>query len=126
MLAAFSEIEIEARSKIYETQSVEGGGPDNFLNAVLRVSTPITPRELLEVQAGMYGVPKAERRTMEILEAVGLAEPAIINRPSPQAVRRCAAWVLCSLRCLSQLRLRLLPHSPPTQCRHPNRGDVAP
>ena len=35
-----------------------------------------TPRELLEVQAGMYGVPKAERRTMEILEAVGLADKA--------------------------------------------------
>jgi ABC-2 type transport system ATP-binding protein len=35
-----------------------------------------TPRELLEVQAGMYGVPLAERRTMEILEAVGLADKA--------------------------------------------------
>ncbi|HLO79231.1 MAG TPA: ABC transporter ATP-binding protein [Magnetospirillum sp.] len=35
-----------------------------------------TPRELLEVQAGMYGVPKAQRRTMDILEAVGLADKA--------------------------------------------------
>ena len=35
-----------------------------------------TPRELLDVQAGMYGVPKAERRTMEILDAVGLADKA--------------------------------------------------
>ncbi|MCA1910093.1 MAG: ABC transporter ATP-binding protein [Magnetospirillum sp.] len=35
-----------------------------------------TPRELLDVQAGMYGVPKAERRTEEILEAVGLADKA--------------------------------------------------
>ncbi|HTH16152.1 MAG TPA: ABC transporter ATP-binding protein [Magnetospirillum sp.] len=35
-----------------------------------------TPRELLEVQAGMYGVPKDQRRTMEILEAVGLADKA--------------------------------------------------
>ena len=35
-----------------------------------------TPRELLNVQAGMYGVPKAERRTMEILDAVGLADKA--------------------------------------------------
>ncbi|HIJ37699.1 MAG TPA: ABC transporter ATP-binding protein [Rhodospirillaceae bacterium] len=35
-----------------------------------------TPRELLEVQAGLYGVPKAERRTDEILEAVGLADKA--------------------------------------------------
>ncbi|RAU22749.1 multidrug ABC transporter ATP-binding protein [Paramagnetospirillum kuznetsovii] len=35
-----------------------------------------TPLELLDVQAGMYGVPKSERRTMEILEAVGLADKA--------------------------------------------------
>jgi ABC-2 type transport system ATP-binding protein len=35
-----------------------------------------TPRELLEVQAGLYGVPKAERRTDEILAALGLADKA--------------------------------------------------
>ncbi len=35
-----------------------------------------TPRELLEVQGGLYGVPKAERRTNEILAAVGLADKA--------------------------------------------------
>ncbi len=35
-----------------------------------------TPRELLEVQAGLYGVPKEKRRTDEILEAVGLADKA--------------------------------------------------
>ena len=35
-----------------------------------------TPRELLEVQAGLYGVPKHERRTDEILEVVGLADKA--------------------------------------------------
>jgi ABC-2 type transport system ATP-binding protein len=35
-----------------------------------------SPREVLEVQAGLYAVPKAERRTMEILEAVGLADKA--------------------------------------------------
>lgn len=34
------------------------------------------PYELLEVQAGLYGVPKAERRTAEILEAVGLSDKA--------------------------------------------------
>jgi ABC-2 type transport system ATP-binding protein len=31
-----------------------------------------TPGEALEIQAGYYGVPKAERRTEEILRAVGL------------------------------------------------------
>jgi ABC-2 type transport system ATP-binding protein len=35
-----------------------------------------TPRELLEVQAGLYGVPKGERRTDEILEIVGLTDKA--------------------------------------------------
>lgn len=35
-----------------------------------------TPRELLEVQAGLYGVPKAERRTAELLAAVGLTAQA--------------------------------------------------
>ncbi len=35
-----------------------------------------TPRELLEVQAGLYGVPASQRRTDEILEAVGLADKA--------------------------------------------------
>lgn len=35
-----------------------------------------TPRESLEVQAGLYGVPPAERRTDEILAALGLADKA--------------------------------------------------
>ena len=35
-----------------------------------------TPRESLEVQAGMYGVPRAERRTDELLAALGLADKA--------------------------------------------------
>jgi ABC-2 type transport system ATP-binding protein len=33
-----------------------------------------TPRGSLEVQAGLYGVPKSERRTDEILEMIGLAD----------------------------------------------------
>jgi ABC-2 type transport system ATP-binding protein len=40
----------------------------------LNIDPFFTPRELLELQAGLYGVPKAERRTMEILGAVGLAD----------------------------------------------------
>lgn len=35
-----------------------------------------TPRELLSVQGGLYGIPPKERRTMELLEAVGLADKA--------------------------------------------------
>lgn len=33
-----------------------------------------TPFQALELQAGYYGVPKSERRSMEILEALGLAD----------------------------------------------------
>ena len=35
-----------------------------------------TPRELLDLQAGLYGVPRTERRTDQLLEAVGLADKA--------------------------------------------------
>lgn len=35
-----------------------------------------TPEEALEFQAGLYGVPKAERRTAEILAAMGLSDKA--------------------------------------------------
>ena len=35
-----------------------------------------TPYELLELHAGLYGVPKAERRTMEILDALALGDKA--------------------------------------------------
>ncbi|MEM1396879.1 MAG: ABC transporter ATP-binding protein [Pseudomonadota bacterium] len=35
-----------------------------------------TPLESLEITAGLYGVPKSQRRSMEILEALGLADKA--------------------------------------------------
>jgi len=35
-----------------------------------------TPAEALELQAGLYGVPKRQRRTMEILRAMGLEDKA--------------------------------------------------
>jgi len=35
-----------------------------------------TPLELLDLHAGLYGVPKRERRSMELLAAVGLADKA--------------------------------------------------
>ncbi|OYQ36018.1 multidrug ABC transporter ATP-binding protein [Niveispirillum lacus] len=35
-----------------------------------------TPREILDLQAGLYGVPKAERQTDALLEAVGLKDKA--------------------------------------------------
>lgn len=42
----------------------------------LNIDPFFTPRDLLDLQAGMYGVPKAERRTMELLEALSLADKA--------------------------------------------------
>jgi ABC-2 type transport system ATP-binding protein len=42
----------------------------------LNLDAFFTPRETLEIQAGLYGVPKRERRSDEILAAVGLADHA--------------------------------------------------
>jgi ABC-2 type transport system ATP-binding protein len=42
----------------------------------LNIDPFFTPRALLDIQAGLYGVPKKERRTDEILEAIGLADKA--------------------------------------------------
>jgi ABC-2 type transport system ATP-binding protein len=39
----------------------------------LNLDAFFTPYKLLEIQAGMYGVPKAERKTAELLKAVGLS-----------------------------------------------------
>jgi ABC-2 type transport system ATP-binding protein len=35
-----------------------------------------SPKKLLDIQAGMYGVPAAERKSMELLELVGLKDKA--------------------------------------------------
>ena len=42
----------------------------------LNIDAFFTPRELLEFNAGLYGVPRAERRTDEILDMVGLSDKA--------------------------------------------------
>ena len=42
----------------------------------LNLDAFFTPRQALELQAGLYGVPPSERRTMEILEAVRLTDKA--------------------------------------------------
>ncbi|SOH92992.1 ABC-2 type transport system ATP-binding protein [Monaibacterium marinum] len=42
----------------------------------LNVDPFFTPRAALEVQAGLYGVPRSERRTDQILEKVGLLDKA--------------------------------------------------
>ena len=42
----------------------------------LNIDPFFTPRQLLDLQAGLYGVPKAQRRSLELLEAVGLGAQA--------------------------------------------------
>jgi len=42
----------------------------------LNLDSFFSPRELLDVQAGLYGVPKRERRTAELLELLDLTEKA--------------------------------------------------
>ena len=42
----------------------------------LNIDPFFTPYELLELQAGLYGVPPADRRSAEILAAMGLADKA--------------------------------------------------
>ena len=42
----------------------------------LNLDAFFTPRQVMELQAGLYGVPKSERRTDEILAAIGLADKA--------------------------------------------------
>ena len=42
----------------------------------LNIDPFFTPAEVMEMQAGLYGVPKRERRTMEILKAMGLDDKA--------------------------------------------------
>ncbi len=44
------------------------------VNQEITMDPFFTPEEALELQAGFYGVPKGERRTDEILEAVGLLD----------------------------------------------------
>ena len=42
----------------------------------LNIDPFFTPQELLDLQAGLYGVPKRERITAELLQAVGLSDKA--------------------------------------------------
>ena len=55
LLESHSQIFVEAKSKIYETQSVENGGDEDFLNAALRVSTLLSAREVLEIIRAIEG-----------------------------------------------------------------------
>ena len=55
----------------------------------LNLDAFFTPREVVEFQAGLYGVPKRERQTMEVLDAMGLADKAdVYSRSLSGGMRR--------------------------------------
>ena len=72
LLAGNAALKIEAKSKIYETQSVEGGGDGDFLNAALRVRWEKSAEELLqwtqkvEEKLGRPAPPRRGARTVDI------------------------------------------------------------
>lgn len=47
-----------------------------IVNQEITYDAFFTPAQILDIHAGMYGVPKSERRTEELLELVGLADKA--------------------------------------------------
>lgn len=62
-------LDIDARAR-------DSRGAIGIVPQELNIDPFFTPRELLDLQAGLYGVPAQARRTMEILDAVGLADKA--------------------------------------------------
>lgn len=71
LLETGESLHIAAHSLIYETQSVEGGGPDDFLNAALRVETTLTAFELLcEIRRieGTMGRPQPPRSGTRLID----------------------------------------------------------
>ncbi|MBL8629337.1 MAG: ABC transporter ATP-binding protein, partial [Rhodospirillaceae bacterium] len=59
-----------------ETQERQARCAIGIVPQELNLDPFFTAREALELQAGLYGVPKNERRTEEILKAVGLLDKA--------------------------------------------------
>ncbi|MCH2037245.1 MAG: ABC transporter ATP-binding protein, partial [Rickettsiales bacterium] len=57
-----------------QTQTREAKNAIGIVPQELVLDPFFTPSEALEFYAGLYGVPKKQRRTEEILEAVGLTE----------------------------------------------------
>lgn len=47
LLEEFGELKVEARSQVYDSQSVESGGEGDFSNAVIRTVTSLSALELL-------------------------------------------------------------------------------
>jgi ABC-2 type transport system ATP-binding protein len=59
-----------------DTQERQARASIGIVPQELTMDPFFTPREMLELQAGLYGVPKGERITDRLLETVGLADKA--------------------------------------------------
>lgn len=57
-----------------ESQTREARASIGIVPQEIAMDVFFTPRQALDIQAGYYGVPKSERRTDEILEALGLSD----------------------------------------------------
>ncbi len=57
-----------------ETQTRQARAAIGVVPQEIAMDVFFTPYQALELQAGYYGVPKSERRTMDILTALGLAD----------------------------------------------------
>jgi 2-amino-4-hydroxy-6-hydroxymethyldihydropteridine diphosphokinase len=102
LLEEFGELAVEATSKVYETQSVEGGGEGDFSNAVIRAKTSLSAVDLLhqihiaEMQMGRdepskIGAHRSGPRPLDIdILLFGdeeIREPGL-QVPHPRALRR--------------------------------------
>jgi 2-amino-4-hydroxy-6-hydroxymethyldihydropteridine diphosphokinase len=92
-LTAIPGIHIEADSRIYESESVEGGGPNNFLNAVIRIRTTLPAAELLaallvvEVSLGRPMPPRTGPRVIDLdllLYGDARIETPLLTVPHPR------------------------------------------
>ncbi len=99
LLEHHPEIKVAARSKIYETQSVEGGGASDFLNAAVRIETTLSPRALLAmtqaIESAFGRLPDTKQRggaramDVDILLFGDLEmNEANLQIPHPRALRR--------------------------------------
>jgi len=104
-LALHPQLRVLRRSRIFESQSVEGGGAGDFLNAALEIETELPARELLALcqgiesecgrQAAPAGEHRAGARTLD-LDIVSFGEQSSCEPelllPHPRALGR--AFVL--------------------------------
>ena len=104
LLAQNKGIKIVARSAIYESQSVEGGGPGDFLNAALRVETTLSAWQLLDLTNAVettLGRPQPPRNGPRLIDIDILMfgdehiDAPELQIPHPRMLRR--AFVLCPL-----------------------------